>query len=445
MHIQKINHVTVTCPVQTSRDSACTFPDELKGEWHASDLGDIIFHNNTMATKKSTANFGIRKFECTMKVNGNRYFMKSDVFEFYGSPFRLGLCWELQRMSTTQYIYHAALDVLPNTKNARILFRLNQRDFNITRDCQFRSSYDPWQARVLMQQGAMSTTQCPSIIQAKFTYTFDLGDGNLCNANTSLDVCSDTSTMNFDYNSCSAEIGYSAFGELLCVREESYNDLVYLIVYNNDTDTPDEVARFRFTCYVMQQDDVDSRVIHTTQYPQACLDDNIQTSRQVISPGAYLKLNLSSQDFCIGQGTKKGPDSTVSTSAISVIVAVFAVFAVSMAIVSGVKLYKKYKTSTVKPTRSESISSIGSFDRVQSMFSLDGRISPFSLRPTLSEIAYKRFGSTNEDFTYLDDDQDDMYIYDTLNDTKYSIGMEDSHDQSGLIDYEQGKEVLSHL
>lgn len=135
----------------------------------------------------------------------------------------------------------------------------------------------------------------------------------------------------------------------------------------------------------------------------------------------------------------------MSTSAISVIVAVFAVFAVSMAIVSGVKLYKKYKTSTVKPTRSESISSIGSFDRVQSMFSLDGRISPFSLRPTLSEIAYKRFGSTNEDFTYLDDDQDDMYIYDTLNDTKYSIGMEDSHDQSGLIDYEQGKEVLSHL
>ncbi|XP_061184900.1 uncharacterized protein LOC133192910 [Saccostrea echinata] len=400
-----------------------------------------------MDSKSSIVNFGIRRFECMMKEE-NRYLMTSDVFNFYGSPFRLGLCWELHRISATQYTYYAAMDVLPNTANARLLFRLHTSDFNITRDCQFKSSYDPWQSRVLFKFGAQSTRQCPLILQANFTYTFDPGNGNQCNANTSLDVCSDTSRMNFNYNFCAIEQGYSATGELSCIQQESHNGSTYLIVYNNDRVTPDEINRFRFTCYVMQQDKSDSRLIHVTQYPQACLDENSQSPHQVLRPGAYLKLHLSSQAemikiklFCVvyfsGQGQKNDfPSDLVSIGAISAVAGVCGIFVLILSSVCGVKLYKKYKTKSVKPVRSQSVSSIDSFDRVQSMFSLDGRISPFSLRPTLSEIAYKRFGPSNEEFDYLDEDMynDEMSLCDSLNDTKFSNSVEASCDQSGLID-----------
>ncbi|XP_062587896.1 uncharacterized protein LOC134249579 isoform X2 [Saccostrea cucullata] len=386
-----------------------------------------------MDSKSKIVNFGIRRFEC-MTREENRYLLTSDVFNFYGSPFRLGLCWELQRISATQYTYYAATEVLPNTANARLLFRLHTADFNITRDCQFKSSYDPWQSRVLLKFSALSTKQCPLILQANFTYTFDPGNGNQCNANTSLDVCSDTSRMDFNYNFCAVEQGYSATGELSCVQQEAHNGSIYLIVYNNDRNTPDEVSRFRFTCYVMQQDKSDSRLIHVTQYPQACLDENSQTPLQVLGPGAYLKLNLSSQ----GQGQKKDSSSDlVSIGAISAVVGVCGIFLLILSSVCGVKLYKKYKANPVQPVRSPSVSSVDSFDRVQSMFSLDGRISPFSLRPTLSEIAYKRFGPSNEEFDYLDEDiyNDDVSLCDSLNDTKFSNSVEASCDQSGLIDY----------
>lgn len=58
-------------------------------------------------------------------------------------------------------------------------------------------------------KGALSISQCPSIMQANFTYTYDSGFGNQCTGNTSLDVCSDVTAMEFDYSLCSAEQGYS--------------------------------------------------------------------------------------------------------------------------------------------------------------------------------------------------------------------------------------------
>lgn len=43
---------------------------------------------------------------------------------------------------------------------------------------------------------------------------------------------------------------FVATGSLTCVHQKQFNGHVYLIVFNNDQNTPDEVTRFRFTCYV---------------------------------------------------------------------------------------------------------------------------------------------------------------------------------------------------
>lgn len=410
--------------------AVCTFPTDMVGRWHVSDFGGAVIQRKTLTTEKSVVNFGTRIFECTVKEN-NRYLLTSDVFNFYGSPFQLGLCWEFQKVSETQYIYYAAMDVLPNTPNTRILFRLNPANFNITEDCQFKSNYDPWQARVFLKNGALSISQCPLIMQANFTYTCDFGNGNQCTGNTSLDVCSDVTSMEFDYSLCSTEQGYSATGSLTCVHQEQFNELVYLIVFNNDIDAPDEVTRFRFTCYVMQQQKGGLHAIQMTQYPQACLDKLYQTPYRVVRPGAHLQLQRSSKDFCTGRRQGKGQSVDSVVSAVAAIGAVFGTIVLSLSIVIGVKLYHKFKKHSIQPARSESVSSLASFDRVQSMFSLDGRISPFSLRPTLSEIAYKRFGSSMDELDYMNDETDDQDLFEAMNDN-FIDTVESSFDQSYL-------------
>lgn len=122
-------------------------------------------------------------------------------------------------------------------------------------------------------------------------------------------------------------------------------------------------------------------------------------------------------------------DSVVS--AVAAIGAVFGIIVLSLSIVIGVKLYHKFKKHSIQPARSESVSSLASFDRVQSMFSLDGRISPFSLRPTLSEIAYKRFGSSMDELDYMNDETDDQDLFEAMNDN-FIDTVESSFDQSYL-------------
>lgn len=122
-------------------------------------------------------------------------------------------------------------------------------------------------------------------------------------------------------------------------------------------------------------------------------------------------------------------DSVVS--AVAAIGAVFGTIVLSLSIVIGVKLYNKFKKHSIQPARSESVSSLASFDRVQSMFSLDGRISPFSLRPTLSEIAYKRFGSSMDELDYMNDETNDQDLFEAMNDN-FIDTVESSFDQSYL-------------
>lgn len=122
-------------------------------------------------------------------------------------------------------------------------------------------------------------------------------------------------------------------------------------------------------------------------------------------------------------------DSVVS--AVAAIGAVFGTIVLSLSIVIGVKLYHKFKKHSIQPARSESVSSLASFDRVQLMFSLDGRISPFSLRPTLSEIAYKRFGSSMDELDYMNDETDDQDLFEAMNDN-FIDTVESSFDQSYL-------------
>lgn len=66
-------------------------------------------------------------------------------------------------------------------------------------------------------------------MQANFTYTYDFGNGNQCTGNTSLDVCSDVTSMEFDYSLCSTEQGYSGLSYQISTENHYY--MVLLMIY----------------------------------------------------------------------------------------------------------------------------------------------------------------------------------------------------------------------
>lgn len=54
--------------VYLSTGANCQLPQEFRGKWIASDLGEVTFQTDTMTTEKSVVNFGPRTFTCATKV-----------------------------------------------------------------------------------------------------------------------------------------------------------------------------------------------------------------------------------------------------------------------------------------------------------------------------------------------------------------------------------------
>lgn len=62
-------------------EAVCTFPTDMVGSWHVSDLGGAVIQRKTLTTEKSVVNFGTRIFECTVKED-NRYLLTYVKFNF---------------------------------------------------------------------------------------------------------------------------------------------------------------------------------------------------------------------------------------------------------------------------------------------------------------------------------------------------------------------------
>ena len=72
-----------------STGANCQLPQEFRGNWIASDLGEVTFQANTMVTEKSVVNFGPRMFTCATKV-GEQYLLMYVAFNKFDIQ-RLGL------------------------------------------------------------------------------------------------------------------------------------------------------------------------------------------------------------------------------------------------------------------------------------------------------------------------------------------------------------------
>ncbi|XP_063417620.1 uncharacterized protein LOC134700185 isoform X2 [Mytilus trossulus] len=310
-------------------EGACTFPSALNGDWYSSNGGELTFTSNTFSNFK-VASFGTFTFTCEMS-SGTQYVSSSEVFYVFALPFVAYICMDLTALSGYKYRYYQATTQLKDAEYARLKIYLNNTvtvsDINTI--CEL-TDYSTLSYHMLLKNNTISSQkiQCPDSFLGTFNYTYDTGSGNLCAASSGLDVCTDKSTMTFDYSLCSETQAYSAGGIVNCLYSSTSGSATLLHVFNLDS-TTDETTYYRFTCYVIE---TINSVVYATQYPQDCHYG--QNATNVNATGGNLV--LTAESICVPE--------TVAAASIGIYIAiVILLLIIIIAIIFAIYMWKKKK------------------------------------------------------------------------------------------------------
>ncbi|XP_071123988.1 uncharacterized protein [Mytilus edulis] len=371
-------------------EAACTFPSQLTGIWHGSDIGQAVFtssqftlSNKLMKIDSNTqimSQFNAVTFNCEDTL-GNILYIKSDEFTQYFAQFRITMCWNIESSESSKIVYNSAQSVMLNTTNARFKLQSASATFSIATDCVLNGPYDASAVRVLVKDGGVSSASisCPSDFLGKFTYEFDAGSATQCTSNSYMESCTEESQIVYNYTLCSAVQAYSSEGILNCVYYVATENSTYVTVYNSDSSVPDELTTFRFSCYSISS--ISNATATATQYPQACMKNQVSTA--YATHGGLLTLT---------QTSVITPENIFSAATV---VSLCVVVLLMIGVIS-IVFYCWKKKKQLKKVRPDSLTvkapPIDHFDRVGSSMSRCGAVSPYSPYPTLSEIAVFRFG-----------------------------------------------------
>ncbi|CAG2216365.1 unnamed protein product [Mytilus edulis] len=202
-------------------EAACTFPSQLTGIWHGSDIGQAVFtssqftlSNKLMKIDSNTqimSQFNAVTFNCEDTL-GNILYIKSDEFTQYFAQFRITMCWNIESSESSKIVYNSAQSVMLNTTNARFKLQSASATFSIATDCVLNGPYDASAVRVLVKDGGVSSASisCPSDFLGKFTYEFDAGSATQCTSNSYMESCTEESQIVYNYTLCSAVQAYSS-------------------------------------------------------------------------------------------------------------------------------------------------------------------------------------------------------------------------------------------
>ncbi|XP_076070559.1 uncharacterized protein LOC143042175 [Mytilus galloprovincialis] len=310
-------------------DGTCTFPSALTGDWYSSNGGELTFTSNTFSNFK-VASFGSFTFSCELS-SGTQYVSSSEVFYVFALPFVAYICMDLTAISGYKYRYYQATTQLKDAEYARLKIYLNNTVTvsDISTICEL-SDYSTLSYHMLLKNNTISSQniQCPDSFLGTFNYTYDTGSGNLCAASSGLDVCTDKSTMTFDYSLCSEIQAYSAGGIVNCLYSSTSGSATLLHVFNLDS-TTDESTYYRFTCYVIE---TINSVVYATQYPQDCHYG--QNATNVNATGGNLV--LTAESICVPE--------TVAAASIGIYIAiVILLLIIIIAIIFAIYMWKKKK------------------------------------------------------------------------------------------------------
>lgn len=365
------------------------FPTQLQsGTWISSDMGDVTFNATHFSVTNLGGRFGAVTFECITSGTWIKYYSVSSAFQYLGNSLKASICFNLQQQSDTKWVYMLMTDTLANTDTTRIYLNADSHSFTWSDVCT-RTADSYAQQRLLIKEDSVnvSTSTCGNNIAGLYEYYNVTG---MSCSDTRMDVCTDTTGVTFNYTRCATKMAYSANGVLACVHSSTVGTQLQQTLYNMDT-TTDESTYYRYTCLIAE---VHNGVTYVSMFPRGCLDSQNVTT--IASPG--MTFEMTANETCATPATAAQTSSTLSAGgAAAVVLALLVIFAAVGVI--GVWYYiKVYRVKKIDPQSADLIPSKSPpIDTMDGSKKMDGRVSPFSSFPTVSELALYRFGPEIDD------------------------------------------------
>ncbi|XP_052103173.1 uncharacterized protein LOC127736655 [Mytilus californianus] len=172
---------------------------------------------------------------------------KTTVYLF-GSNQDVYICMKMTTITESSFSYYVMSDKEVNANNERVyIISSGTAVSNVDSICQTSSSLGDEEYNVMVKQGYEQDAKqyCPSVFLGNFFYTYDNGTGTSCGTGSEWDVCTNRTTMKFNYTQCATIIAYSDT-EVFCVASVASSNVIYLTVFNNGI--VDSVSLYRFTC-----------------------------------------------------------------------------------------------------------------------------------------------------------------------------------------------------
>ncbi|ESO88492.1 hypothetical protein LOTGIDRAFT_234548 [Lottia gigantea] len=320
--------------ISKSCEGQCVLPNNLTGTFISSSKGVLEFTSNSISGY-TVSNFGAFDFNCTVSF-ASKLILRSNTFSYLGLIWEAYLCLDITTVSQDLFVYNLNSVEEADAQNERVKIFVQGTNPNVLTICD-RTSIPAGSYELLIRNGTGTSSEqtCSSDLEGYWSYSIDNNNNNdnCSNQTTSLDVCSSTSSLAFNYTACPTLMAYSASGVVNCLQEISSGSVKYLTLLNTDQST-DESTTYRVTCMVYE---VTNNGISLTQYPQACLSN--QTSTSVTSPGLAITL--------FNRPVSTTPELLASATAswVYAVVVLIVLLVVIFIIIIGIKAYKKHQES----------------------------------------------------------------------------------------------------
>ncbi|KAK3794889.1 hypothetical protein RRG08_001037 [Elysia crispata] len=250
----------------------CNFPTDLQGEWTTNSKGNLTITTDHILNFPLGI-FGTFSFKC-QEISGTRYIVKTTTTFIYSSlQFAALLCLDTTQVTTNLFYFYMASNLVANE---RAYFSLDDGPWVVRDVCQLSASeYPAGGFEVLVRDSNIEAAKipCPTIMQGFWDYTFDSGSGSECANESYVGICSQVGDIYFNYTQCSAQVSYSAEGNLVCLANVIVGTETYVMMYNKDS-TIDGTSTYRMACWAMSN--VGDNIIGTL-HPDKCLDDQNST------------------------------------------------------------------------------------------------------------------------------------------------------------------------
>ncbi|XP_060063457.1 uncharacterized protein LOC132543918 [Ylistrum balloti] len=229
-------------------NAACTFPSDFQNTWMTNSRGTWTVnssHISNFQTKMTTSGNTLYTMACNEAFSGY-YVLKSE--ELFNTTENVYTCLYIEKQSSAKYTY--SLLTTLSTVATDVTERVSTSSTALTGsavcdDTEYTTSGERTYVALLSGSESQGKTTCPDVIQGIFTYI-----GTTCNS-TNLDICTDTSTLTYNTDTCSESMMFSQNGTLYCVNHVLTSGYYYITLYNNDPSTPDGTTYFQFSCLVL--------------------------------------------------------------------------------------------------------------------------------------------------------------------------------------------------